>query len=762
MIINNLQNGGGNFNLYDNEKEGQIDFFKNFNIDYESNKVLIDYSDGVWNGNLFEFKLTIDNLNETLLQAIKYLSRMRIRGESVPSNILLVSLNTRKVYLYYSKDYFNEIHKIYIGAASRNNKDFIAKPYIQEYDYTKTQDTISIQHILKQKEYLPIRIDEDSIVGWAERYYRENPKSSKGDFLGDDNGQVRIVGEIRKPKHFEGLILPYKGKTNEKFKYLMDKLNDRLQKKDLGAFYTPIPYCEKAAELVRIAISRVPIGNDYVIIDRCAGTGNLESVLTEEELSHCILSTYEYYEYKVLCERLGDKVRFIVPPTESLVEYKQGLVMNANALTEEYINNESIQQYIKDENCTIILLENPPYHDSSSMTFTEDDNSRAKTKRNDTYVKIKFKENISNLNEQRGAARELLNLFIWSAFKFYLRQPSDSYIVFAPVKYFKSIWLVNKEFVKGYAFNRKHFHATKSVTSCILWGNSDANNNEWDLETYDIVNEELKRLDNLKIKKIYKGISEYNDRRKFATDTASNMVCLPTGYLKSDWIPKKKRAISNDNIIGYLVTNGNAIDAKHRYLTRFPYYVGIQQSFGYYLRKDNYIQKLPIFCAKLYPQEEWFETDVYFNTADKGYEYTKDKNLLKCCLIYTCLSFDNKCRSIIGTDGVIYQNELCLNENSVAYKDLIKMTLTDLDRDIINIYQEIVKIAKTKEEYNYNLQYGVWQIDTDININWKDENDNRIYKYPELNGHIATLKVKLKKYYKDNICNSLFKYELIK
>ena len=68
----------------------------------------------------------------------------------------------------------------------------------------------------------------------------------------------------------------------------------------------------------------------------------------------------------------------------------------------------------------------------------------------------------------------------------------------------------------------------------------------------------------------------------------------------------------------------------------------------------------------------------------------------------------------------------------------------------------------SKEEYNYNLQYGVWQIDTDININWKDENDNRIYKYPELNGHIATLKVKLKKYYKDNICNSLFKYELIK
>ena len=29
----------------------------------------------------------------------------------------------------------------------------------------------------------------------------------------------------------------------------MDCLNDRLSKKDLGAFYTPIPYARKAAEL---------------------------------------------------------------------------------------------------------------------------------------------------------------------------------------------------------------------------------------------------------------------------------------------------------------------------------------------------------------------------------------------------------------------------------------------------------------------------------------------------------------------------------
>ena len=48
-------------------------------------------------------------------------------------------------------------------------------------------------------------------------------------------------------------------------------LHDRLSKKDLGAFYT--------AELVQMAVDRVPDGNDYIILDRCAGTGNLEAAL---------------------------------------------------------------------------------------------------------------------------------------------------------------------------------------------------------------------------------------------------------------------------------------------------------------------------------------------------------------------------------------------------------------------------------------------------------------------------------------------------
>ena len=147
----------------------------------------------------------------------------------------------------------------------------------------------------------------------------------------------------------------------------MDCLNDRLSKKDLGAFYTPIPYARKAAELVQMAVDRVPEGNDYIILDRCAGTGNLEAALVgltdkngDDLIEHCVVSTYEYYEYKVLSERIGDKVREIIPPTEANVVYENGKVANADAMSKEFIENPIVKQYVDDPKYTIILFENPP------------------------------------------------------------------------------------------------------------------------------------------------------------------------------------------------------------------------------------------------------------------------------------------------------------------------------------------------------------------------------------------------------------------
>ena len=150
-----------------------------------------------------------------------------------------------------------------------------------------------------------------------------------------------------------GLIKPYTGKTNKAFNLQMDCLNDRLSKKDLGAFYTHPVYANLAARELVLPAANAAIKagkKDYVILDRCAGTGNLESALIglkddngDELISHCIVSTYEYWEYKVLNENIGDKVRHIIPSSEANVEYFGGKVLNADAMSEEYINNKTVR-----------------------------------------------------------------------------------------------------------------------------------------------------------------------------------------------------------------------------------------------------------------------------------------------------------------------------------------------------------------------------------------------------------------------------------
>ena len=82
---------------YNTEMEGQIDFYKKYlkriNKELTQEDVISDNTDGVLNGNLIEFKLNINDVNSVLFQSIKYLSSMRIRGKSIPSNIVLISLN---------------------------------------------------------------------------------------------------------------------------------------------------------------------------------------------------------------------------------------------------------------------------------------------------------------------------------------------------------------------------------------------------------------------------------------------------------------------------------------------------------------------------------------------------------------------------------------------------------------------------------------------------------------------------------------------
>ena len=766
---------------YDIEKQGQCDFFNNYRIDYQGDKsILVDNTDGVYQGNIMEFKLNISNTGKVLFQAIKYLSRMRIKGEPIPARILLIDLNATKVYVYNSADYIDDIQKVYVGAASKGNDAFSKNVnLVAEYDYMEQVGSQAVMDLLINKVknpkklyngdpiewYLPIDLDEDCIVGWAERYYREIPKATKGDFLGDGTGKINLNGEIRDPKHFAGLINPYTEPTNEKFKYLMDCLNDRLNKKDLGAFYTPVPYCQKAAELVEMAVARVPDGNDYIILDRCAGTGNLESALYgkydkngDELISHCVVSTYEYYEYKVLLERIGQDVRNIIPPTEANIIYENGKVSNADAMSKDYIDNPLIKQYVDNPNCTIILFENPPYRDQSQKNNKESKEDREHTDK--SYIRQEMK----NQNIYGLAVNDILNLFVWSAWNYYLRQPTDSYIIFAPIKHWKRVGISDKKFVDGYIFNRKYFHASAEAISCLYLINEDVTEEQIILHALDINAENnCEKECDVTISKSHNVMSKLFDKRKLPTDDYEKAICCNRDGTEA-FRDCRFKPYYNDNMIAYLRAESYGFDANSICLVRNGLYNGN----GFYLRKDKYLEGLPLFCAKEYPCDEWYMKNMIDTTSDGGTAYTKDKVFLKSCLIYTCLSNQNKCLSFNGSDGRYYRNELCFdttNGDTVASADLATMTLDAESKKLMALWNNILAEAKKTANYNPKLTYGVYQITKELNTSHEEgtgTSKKTVYDYPTLNGYLVALRDALKAYYKSHITDKMFKYELLK
>lgn len=694
---------------------------------------------------------------------------MRIKGKTIPRNIILVSLNDNKAYVYNSHDYLNDIETVYIGGASRDNRAFECGQPLEILNLDSSSDEEKLIGVLRTKEYTKIHIDENCIVGWATRYYSENPSATKSDFIGDTTGRIQIIGEIRRPTKFAEFIHPYEKNSNERFRYLMDRLNDFLQKKDLGAFYTHELYAKKSLELVREAIRRVPKGNDYVIIDRCAGTGNLERLMTPEELSHTIVSTLEYYEYKVLLEVLGDKVRHIIPPTERDDSFNQGKVRGADALSKEYIENEIISQYVNNPKCTIILFENPPYADTTSIEHQKQGASKKSSAWKKSFVVEEMKKEISGT-----ATNDLGNAFIWSAFKYYLRQNTDSYIVYSPVKYWKAQHLINKRFIRGFAFNRKHFHTNiQACIMCALWSNeNDTTTESLQLDAYDIVNNVLVSSGILNVDKIHFAYSQkYFDKRLFGDDIDNGIVCEKNGMEKTTaGITFKPKY--NTNMLGYMAVYSSGFDNPDNMSSLLV--AARYDGHGFYLRRDNYLEKLPMFAASRYItyNREWTERARIMKSADGCERFKNDiangtlKQFLLKCLLFTVLEPQNHMRSFIGSDGREYVNQLTLditNGETLAAQDLIALQLNDTERRLIQQWNKVLDDAKLTDEYDNSINYGLYQIRFELNKSFlNEETGERIIKYPSLNGNIKTLANMVKKYYNHEIVPVLFQYEFLK
>ncbi len=209
---------------FSTEAEGQQDFynkfknyieeFKDLSVDEIMEKVCILSTDGTWDCNILEFKLNLTDINKTLLQTIKYLSRFRIVGHEIPRNIILIDLNKGLAYLFDSKDYLQDIEKVYLGGASSDNEGHLSnRDLLERIYYNSIEGSERMVQVLRGENltdgerWTKINIDESCIVGWAERFYRENPNADKASFLGSRNQLYSATdGEIYQPNYFKNYI----------------------------------------------------------------------------------------------------------------------------------------------------------------------------------------------------------------------------------------------------------------------------------------------------------------------------------------------------------------------------------------------------------------------------------------------------------------------------------------------------------------------------------------------------------------------------
>ncbi|WP_251576129.1 hypothetical protein [Limosilactobacillus agrestimuris] len=816
-------------NNYDYELPEQVEFYDKYlpliNSSLTADDVRVRSTDGLIGDLLLEFKPIISDLNAVLFQAIKYLSRFRINGQAVPNNLLLISYNNKTAYYYKSKPYLDSIEKVYTRSASKLvSGKFVAGAPVNVWHFNDSQlDEANMLKLMKEaynrqqdgnQEWLPVHIDSDDVIGWASTYYRENKYARKADFIGDDT----IIGEIRQPRKLKGRILPYTGTDNAAFKYIMDKLNDYVERADLGAFYTPLPYAEKSNELVYEAIRRFQkSGNkDYIIIDRCAGTGNLENSLNDnvpsdiydkDILSHCIISTYEYFEYKVLKQRLGSKVRYLIPPA---AEFTDGTVQGSDALSYGFVNNPIIARYVDDPNCTIIVYENPPFAETNSIEHQKRRSGKNSSIWKNNYVTVQAKQELTG-----ARSNDMSNVFIWSAFHYYLRQSTDSAIIFSPLKYWKlgEDWF-NFRADKAFAFNRKYFHAVRQmVNSCVLWLNEPAKSGENGKETLILVPYEIKNADapnydtgtiepinqTVTARRIHNSFSsayydEIDDPNDIIQKREKHYPLHPKAIWSAfDGTEARDKTISsnakyNENIIGYLKAGGSTFenDSSNAHLTRNTEH----NAHGFHLRDSNYLIKLPMFAANWWKayRPDWWEIGVYYRSGDGKVKFESDvkngelERWLNEVLFYTCLENYNKIRSLHGSDGRWYYNELCLDNNkgkvydpydkseptTLASERLSKF-FQKLDQEETKMYElwlRILNEAKNTEKYDSRLNYGIYQIkdelDTYHKVPTKNGKDRKVWDYLQLHSDLTTMRGLIKTYYHTHIMPNLFKYSFIK
>lgn len=229
-----------------------------------------------------------------------------------------------------------------------------------------------------------------------------------------------------------------------------------------------------------------------------------------------------------------------------------------------------------------------------------------------------------------------------------------------------------------------------------------------------------------------------------------------------------------------MLVSGNTFDNPR--LSAVLLTIGIYKGHGFYLRSDNFLEKLPMFAASRYTDHcnDWKIMSMVMKSGDKAAQYEADVKSGKLdiflfkCLFWTCMSHYPHMRSLHGSDGRLYLNQLCFDGDTLARQKMDEFItkgykLTEQEQEIWDKMQDLLqKIKKEcKDEYHPEFKYGLYQIDEEINIKIqqgykKDGKPNMVIKYGDLNNMIKDLKSMVKSYYLGNLVDTLFEYEFLK
>lgn len=653
-------------------------------------------------GSLIEFKVVAKSNSDVFNQMKRYIRAYNARGLSLPKYGVYIITESQKYTV------FNLEYETYCeDAVICSNLDLVVDLE------RKTSNADSwINNTKTQKGW----IDENSIVAYNDIYFSSRGKSRKKK---DD-----FIAELANPTILN--IKPYEWQPDgDMERKLLDCLGSAELKKRLGAFFTPEYAAKQSTNYVRNIIRNLSEDEDYVIVDRCCGGGALEQFFTEEELSHCILSTMVFAEKTTLKGLYEGKVKAILPLDETTDS--EGCMPSGDALSEEFNDGLSAVLEIcrrdaesRGKKLVVIGLENPPYKTAGSEAIRG--KGREVKSSSDNFITEKMKESGKLKNR---ALVDFANKFIWSGFEYFF----DYYVVYAPIKYWKNQNVVDKKFLEGSIANRADFHATEGGISIISWKNEDAINEHIILQAR--VGNEIK---DVIINKLHQ--------------TPDTLFI----YKKQD----------DGEDIWYELTSGTP-DFKHGYIGNQRNIAHQKSGIGGFINVDdpNFKNILPLFVANCYTCKDFTEKEIIMKSGDKGALYQEDREFLEDCFLWCCLTDRNKCIS-----DRTRQNEMALEQNSKA--DQIVDRTSDHRMNLIRSWRNVITQAKACEEYNPNYKYGLAQIISDIDINIDtaitDKNGKFLQKKKnqDLDDAIISLKSELKKFYSDYLEPKLFEYELLK